>query len=203
MARTDEQNEQMREVRKEKIRLEALHQFSQKGLCATRIQDIAKGAGMSQGLLYHYYSSKEAIYLDLIHDALDKTNQAAISVRDMTASARDKILLSLQELFRTIETSDHFRQTCSLIAQATSAAELPVDARESILDKQELPYRIMAEIFRQGQKEGSVFYGDPDELAVLFWTSINGLSIYCASLKKIEKLPDYKHLASMFLKSKD
>jgi len=203
MARTEEQNEQIRDARKEKIRIEALHQFSKKGLCATRIQDIAQGAGMSQGLLYHYYPSKDAIYLDMINDALEKTNQAAISVRDMEVSAKEKILFSLQELFKTIEQSDRFRQTCRLIAQATNSAELPEDAQDLIIKKREVPYRIMAEVFQQGQKEGSVVEGDPDQLATLYWTSVNGLSIYYATLKEIDSIPDYKLLAVMFLKDID
>jgi AcrR family transcriptional regulator len=202
MARTEEQNEQIREARKERIRLEALRQFSEKGLCATRIQDIAAGAGMSQGLLYHYYNSKEAIYLDMINDALDKTNQAALSIRDMETSARDKILFSLRELFQTIKTSDRFRQTCRLIAQASNAAELSGDIRESILRKRDLPYRIMADIFRQGQEEGSIIDGDPDELSVLYWTGVNGLSIYFATVQETKKLPDYRIFAAMFLKIK-
>ncbi len=200
MARTEEQNEQIRDARMEKIRIEALHQFSKKGLCATRIQDIAQGAGMSQGLLYHYYPSKEAIYLDLINDALEKTNQAAISVRDMNVTAKEKILFSLQELFKTIAYSDRFRQTCRLIAQASNSAELPEESQNLIIEKREIPYRIMAEVFRQGQKEGSVVDGDPDELATLYWTSVNGLSIYYATLKVIASIPDYKLLAAMFIK---
>jgi AcrR family transcriptional regulator len=200
MARTEEQNEQIRETRREKIRMEALHQFSKKGLCATRIQDIAEGAGMSQGLLYHYYPSKEAIYFDMINDALEKTNQAAADVLDMDATAKEKILFSLRELFKTIEESDRFRQTCRLIAQATNSAELPEDAQDAIIKKREIPYRIMAEVFRQGQREGSVVDGDPDELSTLYWTSVNGLSIYFATLKEIHSVPDYKLLASMFIR---
>lgn len=200
MARTEKQNEQIREARKEKIRMEALQQFSNKGLCATRIQDIAKGVGMSQGLLYHYYPSKEAIYLDMIDDALEKTNQAAAHVRDMEAPAKEKILFSLRELFKTIEQSDRFRQTCRLIAQATNSAELPEDAQDAIIKKREIPYRIMSEVFRQGQREGSVVDGDPDELSTLYWTSVNGLSIYFATIKKISSVPDYRLLAAMFLK---
>jgi TetR/AcrR family transcriptional regulator len=202
MARTEEQNEQIRETRKEKIRLEALRQFSGKGLCATRIQDIAEGAGMSQGLLYHYYPSKEAIYLDMINDALEKTNQTVSFVRDMDASAWEKILFSLQELFKTIEQSDRFRQTSRLIAQATNSAELPEDVQDWIIRARKIPSQIMAEIFQQGQKEGSVVDGDPDDLAILYWSSINGLSIYYATLKEISAVPDYKLLAAMFLKDK-
>lgn len=203
MARTEEQNDQMREARKEKIRHEALTQFAMKGLFATRIQDIAQGAGMAQGLLYHYYPSKEAIYLDLIHDALDKMNGASRYVQEMDCSAQEKILFALRELFKTIHTSDRFRQTCRLIAQATNSMEIPADAYARLQEKRELPYQLMAEVMRQGQREGSVVEGDPNALAVLFWTSVNGLAIYFATRKDVGLTVDHRLLAATFLKERN
>ena len=93
MARSKEQNERMRESRKEKIRNAALLQFVKQGLFATRIQDIAAQAGIAQGLLYHYYSSKDEIFVDLINDALDKTIAASYSVRDMESGPGEKSAL--------------------------------------------------------------------------------------------------------------
>lgn len=93
-----------------------------------------------------------------------------------------------------------FRQTCRLIAQASNSAELPEDAQDLIIEKRKIPYRIMAEVFQQGQMEGSVVDGDPYELATLYWASVNGLSIYYATLKVIDSIPDYKLLAAMFIK---
>ena len=57
----------------------------------------------------------------------------------------------------------------------------------------------MAEIFRKGQLEGSVVDADPMELAILFWTSVNGLAIYYASRDIAMTLPDYRLVAPMFL----
>lgn len=200
MARTEQQNEQIRETRKEKIRVEALKQFSAKGLFATRIQDIAEGAGMAQGLLYHYYPSKDAIYIDLINDALDKTNAASVYVSKMHASAKEKILYSLNELLKTIETSERFSQTCRLISQAINSTAIPLEAQRLIEEKRNIPYQIISDVMKQGQKEGSVVDADPYELAILFWTSVNGLSIYKATRKQAGAMPDYRLLAAMFLK---
>lgn len=203
MARTEEQNDQMREARKEKIRHEALNQFAMKGLSATRIQDIAKGAGMAQGLLYHYYPSKEAIYMDLIEDALDKLNGASMYVREMAGAAEEKIHFALRELFKTIHTSERFRQTCRLIAQATNAMEIPADAYARLQAKRDVPYQMIAEVMRQGQREGSVVDGDPQALAILFWTSVNGLAIYFATRADVEVNVDYHLLAATFLKKRN
>lgn len=50
------------EVRKKEILRGALKVFSKKGYDKTTITDISKELGISQGLCYRYYASKEEIY---------------------------------------------------------------------------------------------------------------------------------------------
>lgn len=200
MPRNEQQNEQAREARREQIRKEALRQFSLQGLGTTRIQDIARAAGMAQGLLYHYYPSKEAIYLDLVREALDMTIIAAKSVRDMQTTAREKIEFSLRELISTIASSERFTQTCSLNAQIPADLSLTEEEQAEIREKKQAPYTIVADIMRQGQREGSVVDGDANTLAILFWSCISGLAIFCITHGYNGPMPDYRVIAAMFLK---
>lgn len=199
MARNNEQNQEIRETRKEKIRQAALQQFAKQGLFGTRIQDIAEAADIAQGLLYHYYPSKDAIFEDLIDDALNKINEASFLVRDMKCSARDKVLFSLRKIMETIEVSQAFSDTCRLLAQATNTTVISGNMQQLIEKKRDIPYQVIAEVMETGQREGSIISGDPKMLAVLFWTSINGLAIFYATNKDIRRVPDYRILASMFL----
>lgn len=200
MARTAEQNKKLRDAKRELILTTALDLFSLKGYYATRICDIAESAGIAQGLLYYYYPSKEAIYVDLVDDALERINETARFVRDMDKPYGFRILYALKVLLKTIQQSYRFRQTCRMISQATYQADISEEAQAQLDKKRDVPYRIMAEIFRKGQLEGSVVDADPMELAILFWTSVNGLAIYYASREIAMKLPDYRLLAAMFLK---
>ena len=52
--------------RREKLLDAAIEIFFQKGFHATRLEDIAKQAGLSKGILYLYFENKEAIFLALI-----------------------------------------------------------------------------------------------------------------------------------------
>ncbi len=203
MARTAAQNKRIRDAKRELILTQALNQFSSKGYFSTRIQDIAEAASISQGLLYYYYPSKEAVYIDLVSDALERINDTARFVRDMQKPNGEKIMNALQILFKTIESSARFRQTCRMIAQATYQADISEEAQAQLDKKRDVAYRIMAEIFRKGQMEGSVVDGDPMELSILFWTSINGLAIYYATRDIAANLPDYKLVAPMFLVGAD
>lgn len=199
MARTKEQNEKMRETRKEKIRNAALRQFVKQGLFATRIQDIAAEAGIAQGLLYHYYASKDEIFVDLINDALDKTIEASYSVRDMDTDPGEKIRFALERLVDTIENSQTFLDTCRLITQATNSTAIPQEAKNLIRKKRNIPYLVIEEIIEAGQKEGTIVVGNPKMLAIFFWTSINGLAIYYSTNNNREIKLDYRVIAAMFL----
>ncbi|MEZ4358004.1 MAG: TetR/AcrR family transcriptional regulator [Eubacteriales bacterium] len=200
MARTQEQNKKIKEDRKAQILKEALHQFSTKGLFATKISDIAEAVGMSQGLMYHYYKSKEEVYTELVNNALDKLNEAVFALRKMPIPAHEKISRTIEGLLYTMETSDDFIQTCRLIAQATNSTAIPNEAKKLIEEKRDIPYKEIAKIITVGQSEGTIVEADPNELSLIFWSFLNGLSIYKDASKKEVKMPDAKVVINMFLK---
>src|ERR1700742_4955860 len=45
--------------------------FAERGLRATTVRDIADGAGILSGSLYHHFSSKEEMVDELLHSFLD------------------------------------------------------------------------------------------------------------------------------------
>lgn len=202
MARSRQQNEKMRNERREQIMKTALFLFTTKGIFATKVSDIAEMVGMAQGLIYHYFKSKEEIYEKLISDALDKMNEAADALQAMEAEPHVKIKIAIEQLLHTIKTSPEFVQTSRLISQATNSTAISEKAKQLIEKKRDKPYRVIAEIMAAGQKEGTIIEADPNQLAVLFWTSINGLSIYRATRADAFHLPEPFLLTRLFLKEK-
>ena len=63
---------------KEAIKDEALNLFSTLGFAGGSVRDIGKKAGVRESALYNYFSSKEAILLELISDA--KNNSVGIEL---------------------------------------------------------------------------------------------------------------------------
>ncbi|MFX3631265.1 MAG: TetR/AcrR family transcriptional regulator [Candidatus Pristimantibacillus sp.] len=51
---------------KEKIRDVAIEVFIAKGFHSTSIEDVAKKAGISKGLLYNYYKGKTDLLVELV-----------------------------------------------------------------------------------------------------------------------------------------
>ena len=58
--------DQQKEKRREEILLAGLDLFVKKGYAATKTSDIAKAVNMSDGLLFHYFATKESLYEELI-----------------------------------------------------------------------------------------------------------------------------------------
>ncbi|MFR8010088.1 MAG: helix-turn-helix domain-containing protein, partial [Gordonibacter urolithinfaciens] len=58
--------QEQRERRREEILRAALRLFVRKGYAGTKVGDIAEAVGMSTGLMFHYFESKEALYEELI-----------------------------------------------------------------------------------------------------------------------------------------
>ena len=70
MPRTPEQYEQIREEKRKQIMDVALKLFAMEGYHATPISRIASEAGISKGLMYNYFDSKEALMLKLLEDGM-------------------------------------------------------------------------------------------------------------------------------------
>jgi AcrR family transcriptional regulator len=58
--------EQQAEQRRNQLIDTALVLFAERGIEATRVSDIAQTAGVAQGLLYHYFPSKDALVAAII-----------------------------------------------------------------------------------------------------------------------------------------
>lgn len=59
-----------KEARPQEINDAALSLFIEKGFSATRLDDVAKRAGVSKGTLYLYFSDKEALFKNVIESCM-------------------------------------------------------------------------------------------------------------------------------------
>lgn len=59
-----------KEARPAELLAAALTQFVDKGYAATRLEDVARLAGVSKGTLYLYFDNKEALFKAVIQDGL-------------------------------------------------------------------------------------------------------------------------------------
>ncbi|QDU34122.1 HTH-type transcriptional repressor NicS [Poriferisphaera corsica] len=60
------------EMQKNRILQHACDAFAEFGPDSTRLQDIAERAGVDRRLVYHYFKSKDRLYLDVLRDIFSK-----------------------------------------------------------------------------------------------------------------------------------
>lgn len=199
MPRNKEANQKVKDERREKILSSALSLFATKGLAATKISDIAERTGMSQGLVYHYYKSKEEIFTWLIGSAMQKMNEAALNLEKLPVSAKEKIIMAVDGLLKGFETNANTANYYFLITQTALTDAYPEEAKEIIRAQNDVKYEVMVRIFSEGQKDGTVKNHDPKGMATVFFSSVNGLALNKAIYGNRFKMPDKRILLGMFL----
>jgi AcrR family transcriptional regulator len=94
--RTPEQFEKIRGKKRQLIMDAALKVISEKGYHGTSISAIAKESGVSKGLMYNYFSSKEDLLIEIISEGF---------VKIFEEFSIDKSLCAEDNLIRIIETT--------------------------------------------------------------------------------------------------
>jgi AcrR family transcriptional regulator len=198
VARNPTQNERMRDERRQAILSSAVRLFATRGLAATKVADIASAVGMAQGLLYHYFRSKEEIYVEIVRQAFDRMNTAARDLERLPLTPRQKIEQAATTLMRTLEEHENFAWISVLISTASISDAVPAKASAIIRRERDIPYRVVARLARAGQKDGSFEEGRPDDLALVFWTAVKGLALHRLALGSAYKSPDPRILTRIF-----
>ena len=76
MPRTDQQNEEIRAATRTAVVQSAIRLFAQNGYAATTTRAIAREAGISAGLMYHYFDSKESLLRAVFDHIMAILNEA-------------------------------------------------------------------------------------------------------------------------------
>lgn len=116
--RTPEQFNEMREATKQKIMEVALELFANEGYYPTSISKIAKKAGISKGLMYNYFDSKEEMLKGIIFHGFDNLIKFFDPNHDGVLT-KDELLHFIQQSVKMIkEHIVYWRLYFSLIMQA-------------------------------------------------------------------------------------
>ena len=96
--RTEKQYEEIRESKKSLILDTALELFATEGYYPTSISKIAERAGISKGLIYNYFKSKEDIIRIIIHKGIDDLFRIFDPDKDGVLT-KDEIRYFIEQIF--------------------------------------------------------------------------------------------------------
>ncbi len=171
MPRTEETNQQIREEQRAKILTAARNVFARKGSAAT-IADVASEAGVSQGLAYRYFASKEEIFTILIKQATESSGGPAERIKQIQGTPGTRLALLISYILAENKTNPGFSQ---IFSQVLADDKTPSELRQLVLKNGKIIQDIIRQLIVEGQATGEITNDDPDQLMVALMACINGL----------------------------
>ena len=111
----------IRKERKDLLMAAALKLFASKGFATTSIMHIAREAGVSKGLLYNYFASKDELVKEIVLEGIQKIT---IDIDfDFTVKLdKQRFIQLIDKYFELIEQSkDYWKLYMAVLAQPTVA----------------------------------------------------------------------------------
>lgn len=176
MPRTKEAFEAMRETTRQKIEAAALSLFARKGLAVT-VDEIVQAAGVSKGLLYNHYPSKEALIAELVRQAADMSvrNFKEVTLNNAPVSVKIQQITSMMcQMF----SDQPIGIDCFIFMVQVGMSNFQVPEKAQYTEDMPNPIDSLAHIIAQGQTEGSVVDGDARQLSIVYWAAFQGLCCY-------------------------
>ncbi|ORB84341.1 TetR family transcriptional regulator [Mycobacterium kansasii] len=129
--------------------------FAERGLRATTVRDIADGAGILSGSLYHHFSSKEEMVDDLLRGFLDWLFDRYSQILDSKANPLERLTGLFMASFEAIE-----HRHAQVVIYQDEAQRLSSQPRFAyLLDRNKQQRKMWLDVLNEGIEEG---YFRPD-----------------------------------------
>jgi TetR/AcrR family transcriptional regulator, fatty acid metabolism regulator protein len=147
----------------------AVRVFARKGFHTCRVGDIAEEAGVSHGLLYHYFTSKDELLETVFRETWDEVLAAIAAVEESGEPAREQLRQVAKILLRGWQNEPE--RTTVIMREIARTREL-----ERLIADLTKPREAVERIIRCGQDAGefrrdvdarlasTVFYGGVDDI---------------------------------------
>ena len=172
------------------ILLAATEEFSEKGFFQTKTEDIANRAGVSKGLVFHYFKSKKNLYNQVVKVAIQKLEE----LFDYTQFPNDSLVnlfdYSLKRKFEIAES--HAAEMALMLDVYGNLEKLPEELQKEIFEYIEKmktdSYEMIAQIIRQMPIREGV---REEDVVKLILTVFNQVEIEANQQMSGTKITDY------------
>ena len=141
-----------KDARPEEIVSAALEVFADRGFAATKLEDIARRAGVTKGTIYLYFDSKEALFKALIRQTIVPViAQGEAVAQSFTGSARELFEKLVREYWRLVGETSLVGIPKLMMAEANNFPELARFYYDEVVTR---GHRLMAGVIQRGVKAG-------------------------------------------------
>lgn len=194
--RSKKANNEIKDERRVQILQAALNVFIHKGFAAAKMSDIASKAGISYGLTYHYFKSKDDMYAEIVKSSLSSMKDELEKIKELNIKPIDKLKSCAQRILLSIDKKESTGYLFIVVFEALINDSLPNFADYALKNIKYL-VDMLSEIIKEGQEIGQIRNGDPVEIAVTFFSAVFGIASFNVS-GIIKKRPDVEMLMRIF-----
>jgi AcrR family transcriptional regulator len=171
--RTEEENQRVRDEQRARILEGARAAFARTGM-ATTMADVAAAAGVSQGLAYRYFTSKDDLVRALVAESVGAQD---LRVEDQATpgATLERLLTVILEARR--EHPELFQVLYHVLEDRATPPDLLDQVRQRGMRFAELLRRLIV----AGQASGEVAGDDPDQLSAAILAMLDGLGRFTLS----------------------
>ena len=185
---------EQRENRRKEILAISLDIFIKKGYSGTKIQDIAQSVGMSTGLMFNYFKSKEKLYEELIKLGIEKPK---LLLENIKGEPLDFFQGMASAIFKLIIENPPVAKMFVLMTKAKDNEAIPESVKKLLTDTTSID--LMVDYVKKGQQNGTVKEGNPKSLALTFMAAIQGI-VEQIALNPDFPIPDSEWIVSILRK---
>ena len=161
----------------------ALRVFASKETEAT-MADVAKEAGVSQGLAYRYFPSKEAILSELVHEVTGSEGEKEERIKRLQGTAAERLRLLLTFMLEGLRQTPEYSQ---FLNQVLRDENVPVDLREAVAKNGAVIKRSIRKLIVEAQASGDVVPDDTAQLLFALLSTIVGLVSWVSDPMRFEE----------------
>lgn len=188
MVRTPQQNAALRAATRDAVLTAAVRVFARRGFTASTMRDIAVETGLSAGSIYRHYASKEALYAELLDQAVAGLTAQAAALAG-PGRPLDLVEAFTERLLADVLADDGAAEFVVVLNHGVTT-DTPPGTVGRLMDAQRSMWGSFEDLVRRGQDAGDFADGDPAQLTACYFASLGGLTSMWIALGDDLAVPD-------------
>ncbi|MDE6893690.1 MAG: TetR/AcrR family transcriptional regulator [Lachnospiraceae bacterium] len=161
---------EQKEARKIQIIQATLDLFVERGYYGTKTSQISRKAGISEGLLFHYFPTKEILLEELVNIGLEGMR---MPMQIKAENGLDFFYQFTKMLFLQVEKNTFIAKMFVFMGYVAQAEDIPEKLRRLASSVDTIAF--CQNWVEAGQKDGSIRKGDVLALSNMYWCAIHGI----------------------------
>jgi len=161
--------------RRQQILEAAVEVIAERGVCGTRIADVAERGGTSAPLVLYYFESKDKLLTDALAFAEDRFYLAVFTELTDLETASERLVRLIELTCGHESIAEILREDVALWIELWSRAlrDEAAGRKRAALDRRWR--RTIADIVREGQESGEFVDIDPERFSMLLTSLLDGM----------------------------